>query len=125
MRPTPWPARFGLLLRCVKHSPSFVDQLEDVARPPTLHRQPVNLPQRTHSRYVKAYFLNYLMRLARHSVTLLIQTRLGQRNGVPAQNSLRFPLSGCSLPISPFRLNCRGREFRAAAQVVEAPLATR
>src|SRR4030095_2602442 len=97
------PALFGLLPRCVKHSPSFVDQLEAVARSPTLHRQRVNLPQRTHSRYVKAYFPNCLIRFARHSVTLRTRTELARYNGALGQNSLSFPLSEHPLPLLFFR----------------------
>src|SRR5438477_10865672 len=83
------------------------------------------LRQPTRPHHAKAYFPNFLVRFARHSVPLRTRTQLAQYNGAPDQNSSSFLLAGDERPLLPLQANFRGEEFRPAAPVVEAPLAMR
>src|SRR6266436_150362 len=120
----PRPALFGLQPRCVKHSPSFADQLEAVARSPTLHRQRVKLRKRTPPQRVTAWFSNCLTKFDHPDASLRTRTPLARRNAALGQSSLRFLLSEHPLPFLSFRWEHQDEDFRAAWQVVEAPVAT-
>src|SRR5262249_1211493 len=90
-----------------------------------LGRWRAKLRERTRAQHVKVYFPNCLTRFDPDPAILRTRTALAQHNGAPGQNSSRFPLSEHGLPISPFQSKSPGAEFRGAAQVVEAPVATR
>ena len=118
-------ARFASPRSFVTRSQQFLQGAAAAAIRSRLGRWSVKLRHQTHPRHVKAFLPDCLMRFDRDSEILRTRTWSARRNAAPAQKSSRFRVSEHTPPFLPFRPKYRGEEFRAAAPIVEAPLAGR